>query len=209
MDNRYVNLIKNAVNKSAGIITVSNYIKHRVLELENVSSSKIRVLKNCTNLEIFRPLSFEEKNKYRAKYGIGQDEFSILFAGRISREKGVMQLLNVVENLNKKYSNIKTIIVGSSKSGTNNIDSYTSDVIAKIKKLGDKVKFTGYIKYKELGNVYNAADVAVFPAIWEEPAGLTIIEAMACKIPVVTTYSGGIVEYTDKNSSILCNKDEK
>ena len=170
---------------------------------------KIKVLKNCTNLEIFRPLSFEEKNKYRAKYGIGQDEFAILFAGRISREKGVMQLLNVVANLNKKYSNIKTIIVGSSKSGTNNIDSYTSDVIAKIKKLGDKVKFTGYIKYKELGNVYNVADVAVFPAIWEEPAGLTIIEAMACKIPVVTTYSGGIVEYTDKNSSILCNKDER
>lgn len=209
LDNRYVNLIKNAVNKSAGIITVSNYIKHRVLELENVSSSKIRVLKNCTNLEIFRPLSFEEKNKYRAKYGIGQDEFAILFAGRISREKGVMQLLNVVENLNKKYSNIKTIIVGSSKSGTNNIDSYTSDVIAKIKKLGDKVKFTSYIKYKELGNVYNVADVAVFPAIWEEPAELTIIEAMACKIPVITTYSGGIVEYTDKNSSILCNKDER
>mgnify|MGYP000559530432 FL=1 len=74
----------------AGIITVSNYIKHRVLELENVSSSKIKVLENCTNLEIFRPLSFEEKNKYRAKYGIGQGEFTILFAGRISREKGVM-----------------------------------------------------------------------------------------------------------------------
>lgn len=32
---------------------------------------------------------------------------------------------------------------------------------------------------------------------------------MACKIPVITTYSGGIVEYTDKNSSILCNKDER
>ncbi|MEE0715241.1 MAG: glycosyltransferase [Eubacterium sp.] len=112
----------------------------------------------------------------------------------------------MVENLNKKYSNIKTIIVGSSKSGTNNIDSYTSDVIVKIKKLGNKVKFTGYIKYKELGNIYN---VAVFPAIWEEPAGLTIIEAMAYKIPVITTYSGGIVEYTDKNSSILCNKDER
>lgn len=32
-----------------------------MLELENVSSSKIKVLENCTNLEIFRPLSFEEK----------------------------------------------------------------------------------------------------------------------------------------------------
>lgn len=82
-----------------------------MLEQENASSSKIKALKNCTNLEIFRPLSFEEKNKYRAKYGIGQGEFTILFAGRISREKGVMQLLNVVENLNKKYSNIKKLLL--------------------------------------------------------------------------------------------------
>ena len=42
---------------------------------------------------------------------------------------------------------------------------------------------------------YNLADVAVLPSMWDEPAGLTNIEAMACGIPMITTDAGGIPEY--------------
>jgi hypothetical protein len=52
------------------------------------------------------------------------------------------------------------------------------------------------------------ADVVILPSMWEEPAGMTIIEAMACRKPVVTTISGGIPEYTEDGNCILLERNE-
>lgn len=52
------------------------------------------------------------------------------------------------------------------------------------------------------------ADVVVLPSMWEEPAGMTIIEAMACRKAVITTVSGGIPEYTGLGNCVLLKKDE-
>ena len=56
--------------------------------------------------------------------------------------------------------------------------------------------------------LYNCSDIVVLPSMWEEPAGMTIIEAMACKKPVITTISGGIPEYTEKENCILLERNE-
>ena len=49
--------------------------------------------------------------------------------------------------------------------------------------------------YDEIWKYYKIADVAALPSIWEEPAGLTMIEACAAGVPLITTNSGGIPEY--------------
>lgn len=59
----------------------------------------------------------------------------------------------------------------------------------------DRILFTGYINNEELPYMYNLANVAVLLSIWDEPAGLTMIEALSCGIPFISTYSGGIPEY--------------
>jgi glycosyltransferase involved in cell wall biosynthesis len=69
--------------------------------------------------------------------------------------------------------------------------------------LGERVVFTGYIKQQELPYVYNLANVAVLPSMWDEPAGLTNIEAIACGTTVITTKSGGIPEYVENNGIVL------
>ena len=66
-----------------------------------------------------------------------------------------------------------------------------------------KVFFTGYISQIDLAYYYNLADVAILPSIWDEPAGLTNIEAMACGLPVITTRSGGIPEYVGDCGKLL------
>ena len=58
-----------------------------------------------------------------------------------------------------------------------------------------RIVFTGFIHNSELPKYYQLGDIAVLPSLWEEPAGLTIIEAAACGIPVITTKKGGIPEY--------------
>ena len=56
---------------------------------------------------------------------------------------------------------------------------------------------------------YKLADLAVFPSIWEEPAGLTMLEATIASLPLITTRTGGIVEYLEEEQAIFVDNDEK
>jgi glycosyltransferase involved in cell wall biosynthesis len=69
--------------------------------------------------------------------------------------------------------------------------------------MADKVSFVGSIPYFELLDRYRAADVFVFPSVWNEPFGLPVAEAMACGVPVVATRSGGIVEIVEDGETGL------
>jgi len=68
--------------------------------------------------------------------------------------------------------------------------------------------FTGFIGQQDLPDIYNFADIAVLPSMWDEPAGLTMIEALACGTPVITTHSGGIPEYVEGGAIVLERKDD-
>lgn len=127
----------------------------------------------------------------------------ILFAGRISWEKGIDKLIDAVKKINS--NNIKILIVGSTLHGENKVrkTKYIKKLEDKIHDLNSKIIFTGYISYEIMPVVYNLADIAVLPSMWEEPAGLTPLEAMACGTPVITTDSGGIPEYVGKSAVVL------
>lgn len=151
----------------------------------------IRVLYNCVDTSLF-----SRKNDVlviREKYGIVDDEHLILFVGRLSEEKGIDRLLESVPLL--QTNKIKVLIVGSLLSNTNVVDSYQKRIVELSKALNNNVTYTGYINQMELPYIYSAADVAVLPSVWDEPAGLTMVEAMACGTPVITTQKGGIPEY--------------
>lgn len=57
-------------------------------------------------------------------------------------------------------------------------------------------------------SIYAISDVAVLPSIWDEPAGMTMIEAAISGTPLITTNSGGIPEYIPRNAAIILNRDE-
>ena len=156
-----------------------------------INVDNIRVLYNCVDTSLFsRKNSVQE---IREKYGIAEDEHLILFVGRLSEEKGIDKLLESIPLL--QTDKIKVLIVGSLLSNTNVVDSYQKRIAELSKALNNKVSYTGYINQMELPHIYSAADVAVLPSVWDEPAGLTMVEAMACGTPVITTQSGGIPEY--------------
>lgn len=74
---------------------------------------------------------------------------------------------------------MKILVVGSYLHGSKEKDKYVEYIKKLANELENKVIFTGFISQKEVNRIYNAADVAVLPSMWDEPAGLTMVEAMA------------------------------
>lgn len=69
-----------------------------------------------------------------------------------------------------------------------------------------RIQFTGYLPNESLPPYYRLADAACFPAIWDEPAGIVVIEAMACGCPIVATASGGMAEYLNGSGALLVSR---
>lgn len=196
-------IMKNTKN----IMCVSNYIKKHVEDfLEIPNASNVNKLTNCINISEFGNISQEEKENIRKKYNINKEDKIFIFAGRLTKEKGIRELLLAVKEL-KEIPNFKLLIVGSFFFDTeikNSFESELQDILTDIK---EKVIFTGYVKHEEINKLYASADVAVLPSLWDDPAPLTIIESMASGLPIITTNSGGIPEYAKNGCAIILERD--
>lgn len=182
-----------SVFEKCNYICVSNFVAKEIQKcpIGPVCLDKIKILYNCVDTELFIPKTYN--SKIREKYGIKENEHLLLFVGRLSEEKGIDKILEALSVLQTK--NVKVLIVGGLLSSANVVDSYQLKLYEMSKKMKDNVIYTGYVSQTDLPELYNSADIAVLPSVWDEPAGLTMVEAMACGIPVITTQSGGIPEY--------------
>ena len=192
------------------IICVSDYIRKVLNSKDNVlyieDKNKLKVLYNCIDTSKFKCKSQNEITKFKNKLGISDEDRVILFSGRIDNEKGILQVLESLEHI--KTKNVKLLIVGSSFYGMNVKTSFEEKVLNIAEKNKDKVIFTGFLNYSDMPLAYSSCEIAVLPSMWEEPAGLTIIETMACERAVITTKSGGIPEYANLDSVILLDRDK-
>jgi glycosyltransferase involved in cell wall biosynthesis len=104
----------------------------------------------------------------------------------------------------KDTSNIKLIIIGGTFYGNaGNEDDFIRTLKGKAKRLKDRIIFTGFVPYEKMPDYLQLADIAVLPSMWEEPFGLTIVEALAAGLPLITTRSGGIPEICEGVATIV------
>ena len=190
------------------IICVSEYIKDTLLTGKNQlcinDSKKLKVLYNCIDTDRFKKSSNKEIANFKKRLGIEKDDKVILFAGRIDNEKGILETLESLDYIKSK--NVKLLVIGSSFYGMNVKTSFEKKVIETAEKNKEKVIFTGFLDYSKMPLAFSTCEIAILPSMWEEPAGLTIIEAMSCERAVITTKSGGIPEYTGPDSVILLER---
>ena len=186
-------------------ICVSKYVANKLNSEEcaigKIDSKKLEILYNCINVDDFYLLNNEKKMSFKHEKGFNKDDFILLFVGRLSKEKGVDKVIEAFKNINN--DKLKLMIVGSVIHNIQFKDSYVNKLNEMIKDYKEKIIFTGYIPLNELVYYYNIADVAILPSMWEEPAGLTMLEAIACGIPLITTKSGGIPEYVSKHCILI------
>ena len=197
------------IKKCKNIICVSNYIVKQTKKHFNINANdNFDVLKNCIDeTEFIGKISEQKISELRDKYKIKKNEKVLLYTGRLTKEKGIKELLLAIKNV--KNTNFKLLIVGSFFFDTNIKNDFITEIENIIKDVKDKVIFTGFIPYTDIPNLYKLADIAVLPSIWDDPAPLTIIEALKSGLPIITTYSGGIPEYVSKENAIILNKENR
>lgn len=196
------------IEKTNKFISVSDYMGKDLKNFsDRIKNKKFLTLKNIIDYEKFeKNITETEKNILKNKYHIDSNEKVIIFVGRLTEEKGIKQLLMAINYVT--YKNFKLLIVGSYFFNTKVKSDFEKELDELVNKNKERIIFTGYINYNEIYQLYKISDFAVLPSMWDEPAGLTIQEAEACGLPVITTDSGGIPEYVINGSSIIIKKDE-
>lgn len=198
---RHHNIIFNSCLK---ILTVSDYIKERVSTIQ--TSCKIQTIHNGIDLKMFSPT--QNNTNYCKEIGFSDNDFIIVYSGRINKEKGVNELVDAMLKL-QNYPNIKLMIMGGSFFGnTSNEDEFTLQLKKKAEDLRERILFTGFIPYEKIPEYLQIADIAIIPSIWNDPFPTTVLEAQAMGLPIITTRRGGIPEEVSEKNAILLETDE-
>ena len=143
----------------------------------------------------------------RKRLNLRNSDRIILFAGRMNKEKGIDILIKAWNRLN--IPNAVLLIVGSYYFNSNMKNNRYQTELNELLKKGKNIKFTGFINYINMPSLYDMSELVVLPSMWNDPAPLTVIEALTMGKPLITTYSGGIPEYANTRNSILIKRDEK
>ena len=166
-----------------------------LIELYNADPERIRMVPCGYDPRELIPL---DKAEARNLLGWDQDDFYVLQLGRMVPRKGVDNVIRAVARLRSNHGvNARLCVVGGDLYGGNGGDVDELNRLQRIAReegVIDFVDFTGSRGRNVLNRYYGAADVfATTP--WYEPFGITPIEAMACRRPVVGSDTGGI-KYT-------------
>lgn len=118
----------------------------------------------------------------------------LLFIGRIIREKGILQAIEVAERTGQKL-----IIAGPLKDK----QLYENEIKPRIED-NTNIEYAGLVGGKQKQELIKHARCVLFPTLWEEPFGLVMVEAMACGTPVVALANGSVPEIMSGFSNLIC-----
>lgn len=181
LDKRYVNLTVDALRRAKRITAVSGDTRDWMLNVFGKEfSEKTRTVPG--GIDISKLTSDFKVKIINKKYELDGKKV-VLFTGKLTKLKGVKYLIKAAPKIK---GDIYIIGDGPEK----------DDLARRVKEMKlTNVHLLGYMgdeDAEEFKEFYYRADVFVAPSVWDEPLGLVILEAMACKTPVVVTRKGGI-----------------
>ncbi len=188
---------KTAIEMADAIIAVSEETKEDVLKYFNVDEAKIEVIYNGINLQEY---VVTDDTSTLDTYGIDKTKPYVLFVGRITRQKGIIHLVNAI-----KYIDPDTqVVLCAGAPDTKEIaQEMEASVKAVTKTRNNVIWIDKMLDKKSVIQLYSHADVFCCPSIYE-PFGIINIEAMACETAVVASAVGGIKEVVvDGETGIL------
>lgn len=188
-------------------LCISEFVRGKWLAGSGEAPESAALVPNCADLDLFRPGGQEgETAALREKFGFEPTDFVVFFCGRTCPEKGVHQLLAAMAGI--PDASVKLLVAGSPFFGAQERSDYADGLRKQAEALGERVKFAGFVPNPRLPAYYRMANAACFPALWQEPAGITAIEAMGCGCPVIATDSGGLPEYLAGSGAVILPRSE-
>ena len=197
---------KSDITKSIGnFIACSDFIAKDWQDAnKNTEKMNYFTLKNCLCIDnSSKTLTENEKKELRKSLNLKEDDYVVLYCGRLQKEKGIETLIQGFNLINN--DKIKLLVVGGSRNLDSKITPFVRHLyfISKKKTKQGCIKFLGYKTNGELYKYYEIADCQVLPSICQEAAPLVAIESRAHGLPQIITKSGGLPEYAQPDATIL------
>jgi len=204
------NITKQVSENVGNVIGVSNFVLNQWKDYAKVNDGKklnYHLLLNCVRDSKFsQKLKDNERIKLRKSFGFNDDDVVLVFCGRILEIKGVRELIDAMLAIHDEK--LKLLLVGSPNFSSKTKTEYLENVIKICNNNQNRIKFSGYVENSKVAKIYQSGDIQVVPSKYNDPAPLVVIEGLKCGMPQICTASGGIVEYTSKEGSIIVDKNE-
>jgi glycosyltransferase involved in cell wall biosynthesis len=177
------------LSRAEPVVAISREVEDMLLRL-GVAPARIARIANGIDLRRFQPASPDERAKLREQLALPPMATLLLFAGRLSRAKGIVRLVEVWPQIIARHPRLHLVIVGS---GAGSFDDCEAELSGLIRDLHLEAHTTMAGATGRVQDYLRAADVFVFPSLYEG-FGLGIIEALACGMIVAVTPVGVAAE---------------
>jgi glycosyltransferase involved in cell wall biosynthesis len=173
------NIEKNGMDYSDHIITVSNLTRNTVIEKYNQNPAKVTTVHNAVEPLSKDILSIPDRR--------GVKEKIVTFLGRITMQKGPEYYVEAAAKVLARSENVRFIMAGSGDMMNQMIR------LAAKRNISDRFHFTGFMKGKQVYEIFKSSDVYVMPSV-SEPFGISPLEAMQCGVPSIISKQSGCAE---------------
>jgi starch synthase len=177
-----------ALESADAIVAVSEGMRRDMLDCyPQVDPARVRVIGNGIDTAAYRPVRDTEVLR---RHGVDPDRPIVLFVGRITRQKGLVHLLDAAPAIAPRAQ----LVLCAGAPDTPELGAQVAARVADLQAEGVAVVWiAGMLPRSDLLPLLTAAAVFVCPSVYE-PLGIVNLEAMACETAVVATDTGGIPE---------------
>ena len=195
-------LPKQAMNRVTRWVACSRYIADWLINDNGIAANRVEIIYTGVDSKARAAhwvLSASARQALRTRFGIHKPGVTVLlFAGRLVKEKGVVELLNAFELLRATHGEgVELLVAGNvrdSDDPRNEKATYGKAILARIERTAG-VHWVGSLPPNEVHNFLSAGDIFVLPSLWHDPFPTVMLEAAAAGIPIVAAARGGMTEF--------------
>jgi len=190
--------VPHALKKAKQIVADSEATKKEIIKNFKISPEKILVIYGAISNKFYKKCGSKDIKKNKEKYKIRHNY--LLFVGTLEPRKNIIRLLEAYQDLSRSIRNKYQLVLAGSEGWQD------KHIIKKIKEVSDsnnRVIVPGYVPEEDLPALYSGAYLFLYPSFYEG-FGMPILEAMACKTPVITSNTSSMPEVAG-DAALLVN----